>query len=453
MASQDTPSDDLDSGGGAEPPAAYGDDPGADLHNDVDQIFNANLEEAVRDWRVAESLLQLRRQVNALAPGRGKANDGTIGDAAHASRASDHNPWVIDGAKGVVTAMDITHDPAGGCDSARLAETLRTGRDPRIKYLISNRRIASQAPKGGAPAWAWRAYAGANPHDHHCHISVEPDKAKYDSRADWAVAAAFGPGHEGVAAPAEESEGLDEIERALAALPAAAEAADAPLPARLIALQDAADGLLSAYSAAVHEPAGGDDIAEAPAPKFETLKSDYERLFAACTIPAARKGVVAWHRTMILRGRTRYQEAAARTGVPWWFIAIVHGLEASFNFRGHLHNGDPLSAKTVQVPRGRPPIWNPPSDWLSSAIDALEFEKFTHQADWSVARALYRWEAYNGWGYRGRAIATPYLWSFSNHYSKGKFVKDGKFDPEAVSKQCGAAVMLKALQNAGDATV
>jgi lysozyme family protein len=30
-------------------------------------------------------------------------------------------------------------------------------------------------------------------------------------------------------------------------------------------------------------------------------------------------------------------------------------------------------------------------------------------------------------------------------YEKGKFVMDGKFDPNAVSKQCGAALMLKAV--------
>ncbi|HKV33547.1 MAG TPA: hypothetical protein VJP89_04485, partial [Pyrinomonadaceae bacterium] len=59
-------------------------------------------------WRVAKSLLRLREQINELAPNRSKASDGTIGDAAHASRKSDHNPWVKDGSIGVVTAMDIT---------------------------------------------------------------------------------------------------------------------------------------------------------------------------------------------------------------------------------------------------------------------------------------------------------------------------------------------------------
>ena len=52
-------------------------------------------------------------------------------------------------------------------------------------------------------------------------------------------------------------------------------------------------------------------------------------------------------------------------------LGIIHSLEAEFNFNTHLHNGDPLSAQTVHVPRGRPPTGNPPFQWLDSAIDAL----------------------------------------------------------------------------------
>jgi lysozyme family protein len=52
-------------------------------------------------------------------------------------------------------------------------------------------------------------------------------------------------------------------------------------------------------------------------------------------------------------------------------------------------------------------------------------------------------------GYRRRGVPSPYLWSFSNLYTKGKFVADGHFDANAVSAQCGAAVMLKALQGQG----
>jgi hypothetical protein len=136
-------------------------------------------------WRVARSLLVLRDQVNQAAPRRNKASDGTIGDAAHCRRQSDHNPWVRDGNIGVVTAMDITHDVSGGCDAGTIAESIRGSRDPRVKYIIWNRRIANSSPINGNPAWTWRNYTGSNPHNKHCHISVKSDKSSFDSTLPW----------------------------------------------------------------------------------------------------------------------------------------------------------------------------------------------------------------------------------------------------------------------------
>lgn len=142
-------------------------------------------------WRLAKSLETLRAQVNAAYPGRDKSADGSIGDAAHASRSSDHNPWVKDGKTGIVTAIDITHDPEVGLDAGKLADALRASRDPRIKYIISNRRICSGA--SGTSPWRWRKYSGANPHNHHVHLSVESKKSLYDSVEPWAAASAKMP--------------------------------------------------------------------------------------------------------------------------------------------------------------------------------------------------------------------------------------------------------------------
>lgn len=132
-------------------------------------------------WRVAKSLLKFRDQVNAKFPARSKASDGTIGDEAHASRSSDHNPWFKDAGVGIVSALDITHDPAHGVDSYLMAEQLRQSHDPRIKYIISNRRICSAT----VDPWVWRAYNGPNPHDKHVHISVKGIKAEYDDDKPW----------------------------------------------------------------------------------------------------------------------------------------------------------------------------------------------------------------------------------------------------------------------------
>ena len=141
------------------------------------------LESAQRPWRLAASLEWLRENVDTLAPLRSKRSDGSVGDAAHASRNSDHNPWVEVSGKGIVTAIDITHDLTNGCDAERLAESLRAARDPRVKYVIWNRRIFSATVQ----PWEWRPYDGTNPHDHHMHISVQAEHGRFDDGADWHV--------------------------------------------------------------------------------------------------------------------------------------------------------------------------------------------------------------------------------------------------------------------------
>ena len=106
---------------------------------------------------------------------------------------SDHNPHVRDGATGddVVTALDLTHDPNSGCDAGVLAEVVIASRDPRIKYIIWNRRIVSG--DAGPSPWVKRQYTGSDPHNLHVHISVKPTKAEYDNDAAWALSGAAPP--------------------------------------------------------------------------------------------------------------------------------------------------------------------------------------------------------------------------------------------------------------------
>lgn len=179
---------------------------------------------------------------------------------------------------------------------------------------------------------------------------------------------------------------------------------------------------------------------------FAELEYEYLRFFAGQTWKSnsAQKSAVEFAKRAT-KNRDRYEAVGGNLGIPWWFIAGIHLLESSFNFKTHLHNGDSLSARTFRVPAGRPATGNPPFTWEESAVDALRGEGLADLADWSLARALYRWEAYNGFGYRPKAVPTPYLWSFTSIYQKGKFVGDGVFSATAVSKQCGAAALLKAL--------
>lgn len=134
-------------------------------------------------WRVAKSLEKLRDQINVQWPERNKLSDGTIGDAAHSGTNSDHNPWVMDGSMGVVTALDITHDPEHGCDCNRIVNNLVASRDSRIKYIIWNSRIISSE----VSPWVWRVYSGSNPHSKHFHLSVKSVKSAYDDTREWRI--------------------------------------------------------------------------------------------------------------------------------------------------------------------------------------------------------------------------------------------------------------------------
>lgn len=138
------------------------------------------------EWRVVRSLLTLRDQINALAPGRSKASDGTVGDAAHQAGTSDHNParYSALGSTPVVCALDVTQDPAHGADMGPIAEALRLSRDRRIGYVIFNRRITG--PNHG---WAWDRYSGSDPHTNHMHVSTVHTAAA-DDTSPWRISSA-----------------------------------------------------------------------------------------------------------------------------------------------------------------------------------------------------------------------------------------------------------------------
>jgi Putative peptidoglycan binding domain len=123
----------------------------------------------------APALVKLWAQVKAKFPNRSTEDDGMLGDVRHQARISDHNPNAV----GIVTALDLTHDPRHGFNSYAFADYLKEQNDPRIKYVISNRRIWTPQTE------LWRVYTGQNPHDCHVHISVRGTPKHYNDASDW----------------------------------------------------------------------------------------------------------------------------------------------------------------------------------------------------------------------------------------------------------------------------
>lgn len=142
--------------------------------------------------------------------------------------------------------------------------------------------------------------------------------------------------------------------------------------------------------------------------------------------------------------KTRYQSVEARTGVPWFFIAVVHEREASQRWNTQLGQGDPLDLVSTHDPKGRGPF----KSWEDGAYDALVncHPYAARNKDWSIGGLLTMSEMYNGLAYASHGVPSPYVWSGTDQYTIGKVLVDhGPIEP-VVDKQLGCAGLLLAMQ-------
>jgi hypothetical protein len=156
------------------------------------------------DWVLVPCLVSLRAEFNLAGPNRSKASDGSIGDTAHASSSSDHNPdetgatpYEDSDRLNEVHAIDVTRagpwlsgfDFDDAVDRVRLRH-LR-GEDDRLQNIIYKARIASRSW-----GWTWRPYGGGNPHDKHAHFSARYSTAQESDTSPWGVAGKSSAGGE-----------------------------------------------------------------------------------------------------------------------------------------------------------------------------------------------------------------------------------------------------------------
>jgi len=196
-------------------------------------------------------------------------------------------------------------------------------------------------------------------------------------------------------------------------------------------------------------------------PKLDDLRDEYLQLFADCEITRDREADVKQVMDKIVSNQVWYVLNTAAIPMPWWVLGLLHARESDLNFHEHLHNGDPLTGRTVHEPAGRPaanpgggpdpPSRTNPYTWGESTQDAIRMHGLHTWTDWDLAGTLFKLEEYNGWGYRmyHADVLSPYLWSFTNHYTKGKYSDDGNFDPDLVDRQAGAAAVLRMMVTTG----
>ncbi|GLY95695.1 hypothetical protein [Actinoplanes sp. NBRC 103695] len=146
------------------------------------------------DWILVACLVSLRNEFNALAPDRDKSSDGSIGDEAHASSSSDHNPdetgatpYEDADSTNEVHAIDVDVNlRTSGWSMERAVQIIvgrhRVGVDDRLQNVIYNRRVWSRS-------WGWteREYTGSNPHDKHAHFSSRYTTGEESDTRPWGL--------------------------------------------------------------------------------------------------------------------------------------------------------------------------------------------------------------------------------------------------------------------------
>lgn len=184
-----------------------------------------------------------------------------------------------------------------------------------------------------------------------------------------------------------------------------------------------------------------------------------ETLFAKARIRPEWQGRIdaAARRLCDTTNKAWFAEESARLkrlgyDVPWYVVAVTKEMEAGLDqqFKLSIAQGDRWDQASRNVPRGRGPF----DSWYEAADDAL-IKCAPYMAlwkNWTTGGTLTILMKYNGVGYFLRGLPSAYLFSGTTSYVKGKFTADGKWDPEAVSKQVGVAALLLGMQ-AIDASV
>jgi hypothetical protein len=143
----------------------------------------------------------LRDEFDELNQTRDDSTDGWIGDAAHSSRDSDHNPDESGATHDEdsdntdeVHAIDVDKTgpwPNGMTMSLAtdlIVKNHRTGVDNRLQNVIYNRQIASDEN-----GWVWQDYGGDNAHTEHAHFSARYDTGKLENdRSPWGLVEKWG---------------------------------------------------------------------------------------------------------------------------------------------------------------------------------------------------------------------------------------------------------------------
>ena len=167
---------------------------------------------------------------------------------------------------------------------------------------------------------------------------------------------------------------------------------------------------------------------------FSVLRPEYVTLLATMTITRPKEELAAAEQLLLADNISRYRAVGDKLGIPPALIAALDMRESSANPRSALGQGDPWNKVSTHEPKG----FGPFPSWEAAAEFYLKREDFDQtSAAWDMPYCCWKGEAWNGFGPRDHGIHTGYLWAGTNHYIRGKYIADGKWNPQTVDIQLG----------------
>lgn len=168
---------------------------------------------------------------------------------------------------------------------------------------------------------------------------------------------------------------------------------------------------------------------------FSELRAEYEHNLSI--IRVTKVDEVDHIARRLLRGDAVAQYSAVQKalGIPIAVQATICERESGADFSRSPAQGDRWDRVSTHVPRGKGPY----DSWYEAAVDSFHnvdrLDENSHP--WSMPYACWKWEAFNGFGYRMHGKRSPYVYGGTNLQQSGKYVSDGNFDPGVMDIQIG----------------
>jgi lysozyme family protein len=181
---------------------------------------------------------------------------------------------------------------------------------------------------------------------------------------------------------------------------------------------------------------------------YQVLQPEYERFLSS--VKVTRSQTVSRGVDEIERVLASYEQTSAANNIPAAWIGPTDCRESDCNPRCGIGQGDPWSQVSRHVPAGYGPF--------TSKAEADKFYLHYDHIDvlavgvsaWTLAYACWKWEIWNGFGPRAHGRISGYLWSctdaydtptYGGHGLAGKYIADGKWDPDKLDPQPGAVAL------------